>query len=139
MDTEDVRPKPGVPLPAFVGDGTTIYQGTDPLGFVINLDSHTWNSHIVRYHPEMSRHLENVKLTVEAPELIQRKSGTIDTAYYYRLTSSGSGSGKHLYIGLVVEHEAGTKTGRVKTAHLLKRLRSSSGEVLWISKNWRSS
>ena len=84
------HPIPGFPV--FLGqpqkpNGHTLICTTDPLGFTITLDIHRWEDHIIKRHPEMSRHLERVRSTIEKPQMILASEGTT-TAYYYKLTGT---------------------------------------------------
>lgn len=94
-------------------------------------DMHTWEDHIIKRHPEMKNLLELIAVTAKEPRLIQRgESGT--NCYYYRLTGRTLLNAKDLYVSLVVERNETTKSGTIRTAHLVKNVRTA-GETIWMS------
>jgi hypothetical protein len=133
---EETRPVPGVPGPetARAGNGTSLLEVKDPLGNTIVLEVDTWERHITARHPEMREYLEPLKAALEQPMLIQRPyKGS--TCFYYRLTGRNFHKYKDVFIGVVVDLPEGSQLGRVKTAHLLRKLRKQEGEILWLKNN----
>jgi hypothetical protein len=129
------NPVPGLPVePGTVptkGNGSVLICTKDPQGFTITLDVHKWEDHIVKRHPEMKAYLEQVRITIEQPQLIQGSTRSTTTAYYYRLAGRGPKSTDY-YVGVVVDRNEETRTGFVKTAHLLRNLRTDGGKILWL-------
>jgi len=135
--SEPEHPVPGLPVspgPPRKGNGSTLICVKDPLGFTITLDVHKWETHIVPRHPELRTYLELVRSTLEAPELIQVSGGST-TAYYYRITGRGETRTKDLYVQVVVDRNNQTKSGAVKTAHLLKTIKSDESRTIWLKRN----
>lgn len=132
------HPMPGQPVspnPAKkTGNGSTLICTTDPQGFIVTLDVHRWEDHIVKRHPEMGDHLERIRLTIEDPQLIQRSESTT-TAYYYRLTGRSGKRTDDIYVSVVVDRNEETKTGVVKTAHLLKSVRTDESRTIWLKRS----
>jgi hypothetical protein len=124
---ENVGPVSGKP-----GNGKTLWKIADPLGCEIVLDADTWD-HILAGHPEMAKFMDAIKNTIEDPILIQKASAGTAICYYYRL--AGRNFYKHLdvYVSVVVERLA--KSGRIKTAHLMKHLRRKVEVTLWMKSN----
>jgi hypothetical protein len=132
----DVNPMPGAPVKAETGtkkkaNGHTFVCVTDPEGYTVSLDMHTWQNHIAKDHPEMRKFEDLIGMTAEHPTLIQRGSGT--TYYYYRLTGRSFYKANDVYLSLVVERNEVTKSGTVLTAHIVKEVRSY-GETTWMSR-----
>jgi hypothetical protein len=132
----DTNPTPGLPAAAGAAagkkaNGHTLICVTDPLGYTITLDMQTWEDHIVKRHSEMRQFEDLIALTAQKPQLIQRsQSGT--TCYYYRLTGRTFYRSNDLYLSLVVSRNEETKSGTIRTAHLVKQVRSE-GETIWMS------
>jgi hypothetical protein len=132
----DPNPMPGEPItpsatPKKKTNGHTIVCVTDPQGYTITLDMHTWEDHIGKRHPEMKQFTDLIATTAEKPQLIQRStSGT--TCYYYRLTGRTFHKAADLYVSLVVDRNEVTKSGTIRTAHLVRQVRSE-GETIWMS------
>jgi len=122
------RSGPGAPVPAKT-NGSTLFHCLDPLGNEITLDVETWD-HIIKGHPEMAGWFDVLKLALEHPMLIQR--GSPSTCYYYRLTGRAFRRCQDIYVSLVVTLPEGETVGRVKTAHLMKTVRSQEGKILWL-------
>jgi hypothetical protein len=123
-------PDSGKPQTAASLTETVLFQEEDPQGYLVRLFSETWSRHITLYHPEMSRHLDGVKRTVADPLQIQRQEGRDSTCYYYRYLRHEEFNRADLLYLVVVERFTDF-TARVKTAHLLKKMRGKGGEVLW--------
>jgi hypothetical protein len=137
-DTEYEHPTPGRPAsPGSVPEkrnGATLICAVDPQGFIVTLDVHRWEDHIAKRHPEMSKHLERIKRTIEDPQLIQAAEGST-TAYYYRLTGMAEKKASDLYILVVVDRNEKMKTGVVKTAHLLKTIKPNESRIVWLKQS----
>ena len=95
------------------------------------MDVHRWEDHIIKRHPEMCQLLEGVRSTIEDPQIIAVSMGST-TAYYYRLTERTELKASDLYVLVVVDRDAETKTGVVKTAHLLKHLKTDESRIVWL-------
>ena len=132
---EALTPQPGMPVQPGdkAGNGATLICTRDPLGYVISLDVHCWEDHVVKRHPEMADHLDLIRETIEQPQLIQRGLESGSTCYYYRLTGRSILRRSDLYLSLVVNRDDATTSGFVRTIHLLKGLRKGEGEIIWIS------
>ncbi len=132
----EMNPTPGLPVSPGTAtkkkaNGHTMLCVIDPLGYTISLDMHTWDDHIVKRHPEMKQFMDLIAITAEHPKLIQRSdSGT--TCYYYRLTERTFYNSKDIFLSLIVDRDEATKSGTIRTAHLVKQVRSE-GETIWIS------
>ena len=133
MEDEKARPAPGAPQevhpPKYANGGTVSWKAKDPLGCEIALYLET-EAHILAGHPEMKAYLDAVKLTIEDPVLIQRDGIDGTTCFYYRMANRNFHKHRDIYVSVVVQR--GETSGRVKTAHLVKTLRSNPGETLWI-------
>jgi len=132
----DTNPVPGTPISGSdatnkKANGHTLVCVVDPLGYTVTLDMHTWEDHISKRHPEMRNLQDLIAATAEHPSLIQQSlSGT--TCYYYRLTGRTILNANDLYLSLVVDRNEITKSGAIRTAHLVKQVRSE-GETIWMS------
>jgi hypothetical protein len=131
----DPKPVPGAPIGAGSRkkkNGHTLVSVTDPQGYTVSLDMHTWEDHIVKRHPEMRKFEDLIAPTAEQPNLIQR-SKTGPTCYYYRLTGRAFYKADDIYLSLVIDRNEVTKSGTIRTAHLVKHVRSE-GETIWASR-----
>jgi hypothetical protein len=81
----------------------------------------------------MRQHLERVRSTIEDPQIITVSTGST-TAYYYRLTGRTELKASDLYVLVVVDRNEEMKTGVVKTAHLLKNLKTDESRIVWLKK-----
>ena len=78
----------------------------------------------------MKRYEDLIAVTAESPEFIQRsESGS--TYYYYRLTGRKFYKSEDLYVTLVVGVNDQTKSGKIRTAHLVEHVRKK-GDIVWI-------
>ncbi len=111
-----------------------LFQLTDPEGYEITLLADTWERHISVHHPEMVRRFEAVKAAISDPDLIQEEQGRPESVYYYRLTGQAFYRSRDVYVIVVVGRDARRRTGKVKTAHLVRELRKKGGRVLWSRK-----
>lgn len=134
--SDSEHPMPGAPvLPTAVskkGNGSALICTKDPQGFIVTLDVHRWEDHIIKRHPEMAAHLERVKSTIENPQMIQAGEGSTTTAYYYKLSGMAEKKSDDLYVLVVVGRNEEMKTGFVKTAHLLKNVKSDESRIVWL-------
>jgi len=89
----------------------------------------------VKRHPEMKAYLEQVRSTIEQPQLIQGSARSPTTAYYYHRLAGRGPKSTDYYVGVVVDRNEETHTGFVKTAHLLRNLRTDGGKILWLKKS----
>jgi hypothetical protein len=120
------------PTPAGETDGKTLFRLTDPEGYEVSLSAETWDRHIAIKHPEMARRLDLVKAAIVDPELIQEEPGRPNSVYYYRLTGEAFYRSRDVYVIVVVRRDVERRTGRIKTAHLVKDLRKKGGRVIWL-------
>jgi hypothetical protein len=97
------------------------------------MDVHRWEDHIIRRHPEMCQHLERIRSTIEDPRVIAVSEGST-TAYYYRLTGRTELKSSDLYVLVVVDRNEETKVGVVKTAHLLRSIKTDESRIVWLKK-----
>ena len=115
-------------------NGPTIeVQVVDPQGFTIYLYRHTWERHILRNHPDMVELLDLVTKTLAEPEVIQQAPQEPTTHYYYRLAGRRLLRRDDLFVAVVVSRDAETRTGFVKTAHLVNQLRRSE-DIVWFKR-----
>jgi hypothetical protein len=89
---------------------------SDPEGFTVILDADTWENHIKLRHPEMVNLLGELQETIKQPISIHSEYRWPSTCHYY-------GKMGDLFLLVVVERNASELSGRVRTAHLLKKLR----------------
>ncbi len=61
-------------------------QIQDPRNKIVTLFEDTWEEHIIEGHPEMENHLEDVKMTIENPDII-REGRKSDTELYFKANS----------------------------------------------------
>lgn len=115
-------------------NGKYLLRVKDPQGYEISLELETWESHIVKRHPEMAKFFDLLSTTISEPQLIQHSSKQSETYYYYRLTGRAFYRSKDIYLSVVVRREDDTRTGVVKTAHLLKTVHQE-GETVWMKRN----
>lgn len=127
-------PSLGESKPGKGTNGKYVLTVVDPQGYTITLDLHTWENHIVKNHPEMVKHFDLLAVTLTEPELILRASKRPETHYYYRLTGRSFARSKDIYLSPVVSRDEGTRSGHVKTAHLLKNIRREEAEVVWMKR-----
>lgn len=113
-------------------NGKRLLAVTDPTGYQITLSVNCWEKHITAQHPELRTRLDDVQKTMEHPEVIQRALDAGSTYYYYRLSGRSFYRFKDVYILVVVDRDDATKTGFVKTAHMVAKMRSKGGEVIWL-------
>jgi hypothetical protein len=78
----------------------------------------------------MTGYLDALRLTIEDPAIIQRDESGSTTCFYYRLAGRNFHKHKDIYVTVVVDRQE--SSGHVKTAHLIKRLRTNPGELIWI-------
>ena len=132
----EMNPTPGIPANPDAAtknksNGHTLICVIDPQGYTITLDMHTWDDHITKRHPEMRIFVDLIAVTAQKPQVIQQSdSGT--ACYYYRLTGRTFYRSADLYLSLVVDRIESTKSGTIRTAHLVKSVRSE-GETIWMS------
>lgn len=127
--------EPRQPEPVKGTNGKHLVRSPDPQGYEITLDLATWEEHILKRHPEMGKFFDLLVQVINDPQLIQRSTVQHETHYYYRLTGRAFARANDIYLSLVVKRDEETKTGIVKTAHLLKEVRKE-GETVWMRKNW---
>ncbi|MGD1098612.1 MAG: hypothetical protein ABSB35_42375 [Bryobacteraceae bacterium] len=131
----ETNPTPGLPAEPGTAskkktNGHTLVCVADPHGFTITLDMHTWEDHIIKRHPEMKGFVDLIAPTAEKPQLIQRSES--GTCFYYRLTGRSFYKAADIFLSLVVNRNEATKTGTIRTAHLVRQVRSE-GETIWAS------
>jgi hypothetical protein len=115
-------------------NGKHLLRVKDPQGYEITLELETWESHIVKQHPEIQKFFDLLSKTISEPQIIQQSVKQNETFYYYRLTGRSFHRATDIYLGAVVRREEETKTGHIKTAFLLKEVRKE-GETVWIKRN----
>lgn len=92
----------------------------DPLGRTIVLHDRTWYGHIVKGHPNVSKHRVLAESAVRAANEIRFSRSDADCRLYY-------GSGPRPGLQMVVV--ADVLVGVVKTAYLSRRV--SGGDIEW--------
>ena len=115
-------------------NGRILISVTDPTGYHITLDVQCWEKHIIVQHPEIRTRLDDVRATLEHPEIIQRVLDGEHTYYYYRLSGRSFYRFKDVYLLVVVERDDGTRAGFVKTAHLVPKMRARGGQIIWLGR-----
>ncbi len=109
-----------------------VFKVTDPQGYEVTLETERWE-HITSGHPEMRELYDILAETIAKPEIIKRDEKRPDIFYYYRLTGRSIWRHDDIYCSAVVSRSEGNKTGRVRTAHLVKKPRPD-GELVWFSR-----
>lgn len=115
-------------------NGKYLLHATDPQGYDVGLELDTWENHIVKEHPEMSKFFDLLEKTISEPQLIQHSTKQSETFYYYRLTGRSFYRIRDIYLSVVVRRDEDSKKGVVKTAHLLKEVRKE-GETVWMKRD----
>lgn len=77
--------------------------------------------------------LDLVEMTVAEPEIIQQSPRQPTTYYYYRMTGRKVFRRGDLFVTVVVRRDDQSKTGLVKTAHLVEKLRQGEN-IVWFSR-----
>jgi hypothetical protein len=137
VDMPQETPQREMPQPSVGKQGTNgkyLLRVKDPEGYEIGLELKTWDNHIVVQHPEMKRFFDLLEKTLSDPQLIQQSPKQNETFYYYRLTGRSFHRVNDIYLSAVVKRDEETKTGVVKTAHLLRELRKE-GLTVWMKRN----
>jgi hypothetical protein len=115
------------------GNGTVLFKAIDPQGFEISLNLQTWEKHILVGHPEMGDLLELIKKTVVEPEIIQQSPRQPTSYYNYRLAGRKDLRRDDLFGVVIVNRDDESKTGFIKTAHLVDKLREGEN-IAWFSR-----
>lgn len=115
-------------------NGKYLFRVKDPQGYEIALELETWEQHIVQHHPEVQKFFDLLEKVINEPQLIQRSSKQSETFYYYRLTGRSFYRINDIYLSVVARRDEETKSGVVKTAHLLKEVRRE-GETVWMKRS----
>jgi len=134
MSHSTPRVEPSRPERQKGGNGKCLLRARDPQGYEISLELDTWENHIVKQHPEMAKFLDLLDKTISEPQVIQRSPKHGETFYYYRLTGRTFHRQNDIYLSAVVRRDDDTKTGVIKTAHLLKEVRKE-GETVWMKRS----
>jgi len=96
-----------------------LFSTKDPLGRKVILLEKVWDEHIIIRHPELINQINEVKHTVERPNIIS--SGRKENRdIYFRLGAIKKYP--KLYITVIVEFTRGI--GKIKTAHLSSNISS---------------
>jgi hypothetical protein len=131
-DAGAVPPETSILRAAPKTNGPWLLSLRDPNGYEITLDVETWEQHVHVEHPEMT--LEDITRAVREPELIQRELGSPNSFYYYRLRGRAFYRRNDVYILVVVHRQDDSKSGVIRTAHLVKELRRKGGEIVWLNR-----
>lgn len=107
-----------------------LFEVTDPRGRRIRLYRDRWQDHIIppTHHPEMARHLTEVRSALKDPDCIQQSRQRGDTQLYYKL-GVAKGRYKRLHIVVVARFPSKIR-GYVRTAYLTPLPRG--GDTIWI-------
>jgi hypothetical protein len=101
-----------------------VFSEIDPFGDSIKLTDERWQ-HILTRHPEMSGHLDNLRLTIKEPNTIYRSQIEPTEYHFYRLLETNIGQ---LYlIAIVIK----TAAPFIVTAHFVSSLRKG-GKLVWL-------
>jgi hypothetical protein len=100
----------------------------DPLGNRIQLTRRCWEHHILVEHPIMRQFSNQVRTTVQRPDLIFRSKVSAGTRLYFRQYFRRSLG--RFYIMVIVGTRKTKQRGFVKTAFLVYNL-SKGGTLLW--------
>jgi hypothetical protein len=122
-----------IPAPVKTGYGMELFKAKDPQGFEISLGVETWETHILARHPEMADLLDMVMKTVLEPEVIQQSPRQPTTYYYYRLSGRKIFRRDDLFAMVIVNRDNESKTGFVKTAHLVDKLKGAEN-IVWFNR-----
>lgn len=112
-----------------------VWRAQDYEGVEVVLERSVWNGkilHPILGHPEVQGHLDEIRLTVQAPEAVYPSLRDARVRLFYR---SGLTAGKYAghWIVVVVKYvqeRQGVK-GYVSTAFISRELKRRSGERLW--------
>lgn len=115
-------------------NGKHLIHVEDPQGYEVVLEVETWDSHIIKQHPEIEKFFDLIGKTLSEPQLIQQSRRQGETYYYYRLTGRSFYRINDIYLSVVVRRDDDAKKGVVKTVHLLKEVRKD-GETVWMKRN----
>ncbi|HUY12972.1 MAG TPA: hypothetical protein VMX16_04970, partial [Terriglobia bacterium] len=119
--------------PPKAGNGKGVLAEFDPQGFKICLHLDTWEKHIIIGHPEMRDKLDLIAKTICEPEIIQQSPSVPTTYFYYRMTGRTQYRRNDLYVIVVVHRDESTKTGFIKTAHLVDKLHRGEN-IVWFKR-----
>ena len=103
-----------------------IFSEIDPLGDSIELSDERWQ-HILTRHPEMSGHLDDLRLTIKEPNAIYCSQVEPTEYHFYRLFETNLG---RLYIMAIVIK---TVAPFIVTAHFVSVLRKG-GKLVWLKR-----
>lgn len=115
-------------MPPRKNRGRILFKAEDPEDREISLHEKTW-SHISTGHPEPIVNLENIRKTIEDPNVILESESYVNSYAY----SNNSFAKSKLYVNVHVGFaDAGQTKGDVKTAYVSSSL--PKGKVKWIRK-----
>jgi hypothetical protein len=113
---------------------TTDYEGT-----AVCLSRATWQTKIVE-HPEINDYLDDVRLTIESPDLVYQSTRDERSRIFYRLyVGRQQWQDKHLVVVVKYVQESGGRRGYISTIYLSRAI-YSRGEQIWknLEKNFPS-
>jgi len=102
----------------------------DPQDYTVTLHEDTWQDHILDRHPEMSRHLEDMKDTISDPDLIYRQPDLHPKSVVYMRTISQEFNTSE-YVIVAATRDEEKKRGYVKTAFSSGTSEPPDAEIIW--------
>lgn len=103
----------------------------DPEGRKISLRKDVWEKHISTKHPEAKVTKDNIKHTIENPNVIAEQEFYTNTYSY----SNNSITKSKLYVNVLVSFTDEKRTkGDIRTSYVSSRL--PKGKTIWISKKF---
>jgi hypothetical protein len=112
-----------------------MFQTTDYEGTPVVLSRLTWHTKTgddaSGTHPEIRGYLEDVKATIESPDLVFRSTRDERSWIFYRLRAGrGDFAGKHLVVVVKYVQQASGRRGYVSTVYLSRAV-YAQGTLLW--------
>ncbi len=105
---------------------STVFTITDVFGDDIVLTNERWN-HILVQHPVMVDLLEEIKLTLQEPNVVQRHQINRNEYRYYKFFTDMFG-GKYVFVAVIKALD-----NFVATAFIVDTIRRG-GELIWIKR-----
>ena len=112
-----------------------IFETTDYSNTPVVLSEETWQTkagnHVPGSHPEIQPYLNDIKTTVENPDLVLQSTRDERAKMFYQLNAGRDMFiGKHLVVVVKYVHEQEGVRGYVSTMYLSRTI-YSKGELLW--------
>ena len=112
-----------------MSERTEVFSVSDPFDRSVVLNTVTWDTHILKGHPEMTGNETAVKRTVENPEFIHRSTWNPKAEIF--CAKIPESSYPNLYTRVIIGYNGNNK-GSVETALFTKSIKSvRKGELLY--------